>query len=43
MTDMGYSREGHAAIDEILEADDWGLASAAFDLPFGQQASSLDR
>jgi L,D-transpeptidase YcbB len=33
MTDMGFSREGLAAIDEILEADNWGLASGAFDLP----------
>jgi murein L,D-transpeptidase YcbB/YkuD len=33
MTDMGFSSEAQAAIDEILEADDWGLANAAFDLP----------
>jgi murein L,D-transpeptidase YcbB/YkuD len=33
MTDMGFSSEAQAAIDEILEADDWGLASASFDLP----------
>ena len=33
MTDMGFSSEAQAAIDEIHEADDWGLASAAFDLP----------
>jgi L,D-transpeptidase YcbB len=33
MTDMGFSSEAQAAIDEILEADDWGLASADFDLP----------
>jgi L,D-transpeptidase YcbB len=33
MTDMGFSGEALAVIDEILRADDWGLASAAFDLP----------
>ncbi len=33
MTDMGFSGEGLAVIDEILRADDWGLASVAFDLP----------
>ena len=33
MTDMGFSKEAQAAIDEIHKADDWGLSSAAFDLP----------
>ena len=33
MTDMGFSGEALAAIDEMLRADDWGLSSAAFDLP----------
>jgi murein L,D-transpeptidase YcbB/YkuD len=33
MTDMGFSSEGQAAMDEILKADDWGLSSSAFDLP----------
>jgi L,D-transpeptidase YcbB len=33
ITDMGFSRAAEAAIDEIADADDWGLASAAFDLP----------
>ena len=33
MTDMGFSNEAQAAIDEILNADDWGLSSDAFDLP----------
>ena len=33
MTDMGFSSEAQAAIDEILKADDWGLSSSAFDLP----------
>ncbi len=33
MTDMGFSGRALAAIDEILRADDWGLSSAAFDLP----------
>jgi murein L,D-transpeptidase YcbB/YkuD len=33
MTDMGFSSEAQAAIDEVLKADDWGLSSAAFDLP----------
>ncbi len=43
MTDMGFSREGQAAIDEILEADDWGLASAAFSLPSaGKLPASMD-
>jgi murein L,D-transpeptidase YcbB/YkuD len=43
MTDMGFSRQGQAAIDEILEADDWGLASAAFSLPSaGKLPASMD-
>ena len=33
MTDMGFSSEGQAAMDEILKADDWGLSGSAFDLP----------
>lgn len=33
MTDMGFSGEGLAVIDEILRGDDWGLSSSAFDLP----------
>ncbi len=33
MTDMGFSGGALAAIDEMLRADDWGLSSAAFDLP----------
>jgi murein L,D-transpeptidase YcbB/YkuD len=33
MTDMGFSGQALAAIDEVLRADDWGLSSAAFDLP----------
>jgi len=33
MTDMGFSGEALAAIDELLRADDWGLSSAAFELP----------
>src|SRR5262245_25121897 len=33
MTDMGFSHEGLAVIDEILEADDWGLSSSDFALP----------
>jgi murein L,D-transpeptidase YcbB/YkuD len=43
MTDMGFSREGLATIDEILEADDWGLASSAFSLPSaGKLPASID-
>ena len=30
---MGFSSEALAAIDEMLRADDWGLSSAAFELP----------
>jgi murein L,D-transpeptidase YcbB/YkuD len=33
MTDMGFSSEAQASIDEILKADDWGLSAAAFSLP----------
>jgi murein L,D-transpeptidase YcbB/YkuD len=33
MTDMGFSGEGLAVIDEILRADDWGLSSLAFEVP----------
>jgi murein L,D-transpeptidase YcbB/YkuD len=33
MTDMGFSGDGLAVIDEILRADDWGLSNSAFDLP----------
>jgi len=33
MTDMGFSSEAQAAIDEVLRADDWGLSSAVFELP----------
>lgn len=43
MTDMGFSREALAAIDEVLKADDWGLSSAAFDLPpAGDLPASVD-
>ena len=31
MTDMGFSSEALAAIDEMLRAEDWGLSSAAFE------------
>ncbi|MGD9501573.1 MAG: L,D-transpeptidase family protein [Methyloceanibacter sp.] len=42
-TDMGFSREGQDAIDEILGADDWGLSSATFSLPSsGKLPSSVD-
>jgi murein L,D-transpeptidase YcbB/YkuD len=33
MTDMGFSSEAQATIDEILKADDWGLSGSAFALP----------
>lgn len=33
MTDMGFSSEAQAAIDEVLRADDWGLSATAFELP----------
>ncbi|MBC8014108.1 MAG: L,D-transpeptidase family protein, partial [Methyloceanibacter sp.] len=43
MTDMGFSSEAQAAIDEVLEADAWGLSSAAFDLPSaGDLPDSVD-
>jgi murein L,D-transpeptidase YcbB/YkuD len=43
MTDMGFSSEAQAAIDEILNADNWGLSSAAFDLPAaGDLPDSVD-
>jgi murein L,D-transpeptidase YcbB/YkuD len=43
MTDMGFSSEAQAAIDEVLKADDWGLSSAAFDLPAaGDLPDSVD-
>jgi murein L,D-transpeptidase YcbB/YkuD len=43
MTDMGFSNEAQAAIDEIRKADDWGLSSAAFDLPdAGDLPGSVD-
>lgn len=43
MTDMGFSSEAQAAIDEVLKADDWGLSSTAFDLPdAGDLPDSVD-
>lgn len=43
MTDMGFSSEAQATIDEMLKADDWGLSSAAFDLPSaGDLPDSVD-
>jgi murein L,D-transpeptidase YcbB/YkuD len=43
MTDMGFSSEAQAAMDEMLKADDWGLSSAAFDLPSaGDLPDSVD-
>jgi murein L,D-transpeptidase YcbB/YkuD len=43
ITDMGFSSEAQAAIDEILEADDWGLSADAFALPdAGDLPDSLD-
>ena len=43
MTDMGFSNEAQAAIDEILKADDWGLSSSSFDLPSaGDLPDSVD-
>src|SRR5215471_8656840 len=33
MTDMGLSAKGLRALSEIAQADDWGLAASAFDLP----------
>ncbi len=44
MTDMGFSSEAQSAIDEVLKADDWGLSSAAFDLPAaGDLPNSVDK
>lgn len=43
MTDMGFSSEAQATIDEIHKADDWGLSSRAFDLPdAGDLPDSVD-
>ncbi|HSD91901.1 MAG TPA: hypothetical protein VLB11_02605, partial [Methyloceanibacter sp.] len=43
VTDMGFSSEAQAAIDEIHEADDWGLSAMAFALPdAGDLPDSLD-
>jgi murein L,D-transpeptidase YcbB/YkuD len=43
ITDMGFSSEAQAAIDEIHEADDWGLNATAFALPnAGDLPDSLD-
>ncbi len=43
MTDMGFSREALAVIDEVMKADDWGLSSAAFVLPpAGDLPASVD-
>jgi len=43
MTDMGFSSEAQGAIDEMLKAEDWGLSSAAFDLPSaGDLPDSVD-
>jgi len=43
MTDMGFSSEAQATIDEILKADDWGLSAAAFSLPdAGDLPDSVD-
>jgi murein L,D-transpeptidase YcbB/YkuD len=33
MTPMGFSARAQGAINEIANADDWGLSAAAFDLP----------
>ncbi|HYJ58418.1 MAG TPA: L,D-transpeptidase family protein [Methyloceanibacter sp.] len=42
-SDMGFSSEAQAAIDEILKADDWGLSRAAFDFPAaGHLPDSVD-
>jgi len=44
MTDMGFSSEAQAAIDEVLKADDWGLSSASFELPpAGDLPDSVDK
>jgi murein L,D-transpeptidase YcbB/YkuD len=43
MTDMGFSSEAQAVIDEVLRADDWGLSSADFQLPeAGDLPDSID-
>lgn len=43
MTDMGFSSEAQDVIDEIHQADDWGLSAAAFALPdAGDLPDSLD-
>ena len=43
MTDMGFSSEAQAAIDEIHEADDWGLTATAFAMPdAGDLPDSID-
>jgi murein L,D-transpeptidase YcbB/YkuD len=43
MTDMGFSQEALAAIDEVMKADDWGLSSADFALPpAGDLPASVD-
>ena len=43
MTDMGFSSEAQAAIDEVLKADDWGLSAAAFQMPSaGDLPDSVD-
>jgi murein L,D-transpeptidase YcbB/YkuD len=43
MTDMGFSQEALAAIDEVMKADDWGLSSADFVLPpAGDLPASVD-
>lgn len=43
MTDMGFSSEAQSAIDEIRDADDWGLSAASFALPdAGDLPDSVD-
>ncbi|HEX2512237.1 MAG TPA: L,D-transpeptidase family protein [Xanthobacteraceae bacterium] len=43
MTDMGFSSEAQAVIDEVLRADDWGLSASAFELPpAGDLPDSVD-
>ncbi len=43
MTDMGFSSEAQAAIDEVLRADDWGLSAADFQMPpAGDLPDSVD-
>ena len=43
MTDMGFSSEAQAVIDEVLRSDDWGLSSADFQLPSaGDLPDSVD-